>query len=69
MPSRDNGHAPTGALAPLAVGALGVVFGDIGTSPLYTFREAFHGAGEVMAMPDSIQAWISIWLALPTGSG
>ena len=26
---------------PLVVGAIGVVFGDIGTSPLYTFREAF----------------------------
>jgi len=29
---------------PLAVGALGVVFGDIGTSPLYTFKECLaHG--------------------------
>jgi KUP system potassium uptake protein len=26
----------------LALGALGVVYGDIGTSPLYTFRECFH---------------------------
>lgn len=26
----------------LAVGALGVVFGDIGTSPLYSLRESFH---------------------------
>ena len=31
-------HAPTGNLAALAVGALGVVFGDIGTSPLYTLQ-------------------------------
>jgi KUP system potassium uptake protein len=29
--------------AALTVGALGVVFGDIGTSPLYAFRETFHG--------------------------
>jgi KUP system potassium uptake protein len=30
----------------LVVGALGVVFGDIGTSPLYTLRETFtHGSG------------------------
>jgi KUP system potassium uptake protein len=29
------------ALAVTALGALGVVFGDIGTSPLYAFREAF----------------------------
>ena len=26
---------------PLVLGAIGVVFGDIGTSPLYTMREAF----------------------------
>ena len=31
-----------GALALLTLGALGVVFGDIGTSPLYAFREAFQ---------------------------
>jgi KUP system potassium uptake protein len=30
----------------MVVGALGVVFGDIGTSPLYTLRESFtHGSG------------------------
>ena len=28
----------------LAVGAIGIVFGDIGTSPLYAFRETFAGA-------------------------
>jgi KUP system potassium uptake protein len=28
----------------LALGALGVVYGDIGTSPLYALRECFHGA-------------------------
>jgi KUP system potassium uptake protein len=27
----------------LAMGALGVVYGDIGTSPLYALRECFHG--------------------------
>ncbi len=31
-------------MAALVVGAIGVVYGDIGTSPLYTLREAFHGA-------------------------
>ncbi len=30
------------SLSALAVGAIGVVFGDIGTSPLYAFREALH---------------------------
>src|SRR3972149_5821312 len=31
-------------LAKLAVGALGVVYGDIGTSPLYAIRECFNPA-------------------------
>ncbi len=30
-------------IAALTLGALGVVFGDIGTSPLYALRECFHG--------------------------
>ncbi len=32
------------ALAALSLTALGVVFGDIGTSPLYALREVFHSA-------------------------
>ena len=36
-PSRDQ------AVVKLAAGAIGIVFGDIGTSPLYAFREAFTG--------------------------
>ena len=37
---------PHGAdLRLLTLGALGVVYGDIGTSPLYTLREAFGHAG------------------------
>jgi KUP system potassium uptake protein len=39
-----GGHGATG-LAALVVGALGIVYGDIGTSPIYAFREAFHGHG------------------------
>ncbi|MFW5633740.1 MAG: potassium transporter Kup [Erythrobacter sp.] len=33
--------------AALAVGAIGIVFGDIGTSPLYAFRETFVGRSTV----------------------
>ena len=36
----DHGPQP---LVKLAVGAIGVVFGDIGTSPLYAFKETFAG--------------------------
>ena len=35
-----HGHGKPG-LPALVVGAIGVVFGDIGTSPLYTLKEAF----------------------------
>jgi KUP system potassium uptake protein len=38
-----GGHAPKGSLAALMIGSIGVVYGDIGTSPLYAFREAFRG--------------------------
>jgi len=31
----------------MILGALGVVYGDIGTSPLYAFREALHASGAV----------------------
>src|SRR5581483_6997408 len=34
-----------GALGAMAIGALGVVYGDIGTSPLYTFKTAIDWAG------------------------
>ena len=47
MTSSASSHpsAQTGAgLIPLALAALGVVYGDIGTSPLYAFKEAFAGA-------------------------
>ena len=42
-PATPGHHGKPGAAAGLAliVGAIGVVFGDIGTSPLYTLKEAF----------------------------
>ena len=45
----ENGQDGAGTAAPprlltLALGSLGVVFGDIGTSPLYAFREAIAAA-------------------------
>ncbi len=40
-PRGMSGHAKVG-LGALTLGALGVVYGDIGTSPLYSFRETFH---------------------------
>ena len=36
-------HAEQSSVAALVFGAIGVVFGDIGTSPLYTMKETFAG--------------------------
>src|SRR5690606_31061061 len=41
------GTAPgAGKLSILIIGAIGVVFGDIGTSPIYAFREALAASRE-----------------------
>ena len=50
----SHGHAQ-GSLAKLAVGAIGIVFGDIGTSPIYAFRETF--AGHHKLAPDSLHVY------------
>ncbi|SDD58449.1 KUP system potassium uptake protein [Sphingomonas sp. YR710] len=41
-----------GSMPQLVVGAVGIVFGDIGTSPLYAFRETF--AGHHPLVPDQL---------------
>jgi KUP system potassium uptake protein len=47
------------ATAALTLGALGVVYGDIGTSPLYAFKEVFHG-GHVPPTPHNILGVLSL---------
>jgi KUP system potassium uptake protein len=44
----------------LAIGALGVVFGDIGTSPLYTIKECFHGIHAIPPANDNILGVLSL---------
>src|SRR6476620_3408210 len=41
-----HGHAQ-GPMYKLVVGAIGIVYGDIGTSPIYAFRETFAGHHEL----------------------
>lgn len=43
MSETEHGHRRPQSLPALAVGAIGVVFGDIGTSPLYALKESFVG--------------------------
>ncbi len=44
----------------LALGALGVVYGDIGTSPLYALKEAFHPGHHMIAQPENIYGLLSL---------
>ena len=53
-PQDAHGHAQ-GSLPKLAVGAIGIVFGDIGTSPIYAFRETF--AGHHVLRPDQLHIY------------
>jgi len=45
---------------PLALGALGVVFGDIGTSPLYALRECFSAEYGLTLTPENIMGILSL---------
>src|SRR5688572_5434118 len=57
LPASDepaHGHEQ-GPLAKLAIGAVGIVYGDIGTSPIYAFRETF--AGHHTLSPDQLHIY------------
>jgi KUP system potassium uptake protein len=62
----SSGHGdPNGQQDPrkklvLALGALGVVFGDIGTSPLYTVKECFHGSHAMIITPANVLGVMSL---------
>ena len=58
--NRQPGGKP--ALGALTIGALGVVFGDIGTSPLYAFREALAQTARDGIVPSEILGVLSLAL-------
>jgi len=57
-PASSNDGKPD--VITLAVAAIGVVFGDIGTSPLYTMKEAFSGTHPVAANYDNVLGVLSL---------
>src|SRR5687768_15486028 len=57
---RPAGHHNQSGLAKLAVGAIGIVFGDIGTSPIYAFRETFAGVHPLPHRPAEILGVLSL---------
>lgn len=68
----EASHAPThethpGAAPPrgrylalMSFGALGVVYGDIGTSPLYAMRECFSGTHPISPTPENVVGVLSL---------
>ncbi|MCU0680713.1 MAG: potassium transporter Kup [Polyangiaceae bacterium] len=67
----EAGHAHGAGLLPLSLGALGVVYGDIGTSPLYAMKECFHGAHSIPISETNVYGVLSLmfWALLVVISG
>ncbi len=57
--SADSQKRTPGAIAALTLSAIGVVYGDIGTSPLYALKEVF-AHGRVPITPDNILGILSL---------
>ena len=61
--TEPHGHPPAKGvrnLSLLVLGALGIVYGDIGTSPLYAMREAFLPQHHVAALHDNVLGVLSL---------
>src|SRR5664280_1009024 len=58
--TRTDTHSK--AALTLSLAALGIVFGDLGTSPLYALQEAFHGGRGVAPSPENVIGCLSLFL-------
>lgn len=56
----EHGHHVGGPTHKLVIGAIGIVFGDIGTSPIYAFRETFAGHHPINPDPMHIHGVLSL---------
>jgi KUP system potassium uptake protein len=59
-PAPGPAHSP--GTAALALGAMGVVFGDLGTSPLYALQDAFVGGYGIEPTPANVLGVVSLFL-------
>jgi KUP system potassium uptake protein len=66
--SDDKRHSAAGGLGALMLSALGVVYGDIGTSPLYTLKTALEWAGGATPTVAIGMLSLIIWTLLITTS-
>jgi KUP system potassium uptake protein len=55
-----HAHGSSSGLAALSLGALGVVYGDIGTSPLYALKECVHGPHAVVPTDANVLSLLSL---------
>ena len=64
MPTSHDGagHAAPGKLPVLVLGCIGVVYGDIGTSPLYAMRDSLRAAGENGLVREDVMGIVSLLL-------
>lgn len=60
MQTPANAHEPSASMSALMLGAIGVVYGDLGTSPLYTMKEIFNGSHAVQATPENVLGILSL---------
>ena len=59
-PEIPSATASSRYLAFMTVGALGVVYGDIGTSPLYAFQQCFAGSSSLPVSRDNVLGILSL---------
>ena len=59
-PAGAGGHPPRGGFAALSLGALGIVYGAIGTSPLYALDQLFFGRAEAAHGPADVLGGLSL---------
>ena len=59
-PAIAHAHPARNRLLPLTLTALGVVYGDIGTSPLYAMRECFFGSHAVPPTHENVLGVLSL---------
>ncbi len=59
-PAKTTSHSQAGLLA-LSLGALGIVYGDIGTSPLYALKECFVSRDGVTPEPQNVLGLLSLF--------
>jgi KUP system potassium uptake protein len=56
----EGQRGPDRRMLLLSLSALGIVYGDIGTSPIYALRECFHGSHPFPPTPDNVLGVLSL---------